>query len=123
MLDLDPIKARLESAPPGPWTAQYEDLTEEFYLLDSSGWFGIATIHNSKNVIDPLINYPTDMSALINEVERLRAECKRYRDIFVELGITLGRLEGVIMDTIVHDGYIGSRVDINEIITSEKSEN
>jgi hypothetical protein len=123
MLNLEPIKARLAAAPPGPWTAEYDDLVEETYLMDAKGQFGIATIHNCKNALEPLMNYPTDMSALVEEVERLRAECKRYRDVFVELGITLGRLENTVMDTIVHDGYIGSKVNINEIITSEKDEN
>jgi len=123
MLNLEPIKARLAEAPPGPWTAEYDDLVEETYLVDAKGEFGIATIHNPNKTLDPLVNYPTDVSALIEEVERLRAECKRYRDVFVELGITLGRLENTVMDTIVHDGYIGSKVDINEIITSEKDEN
>lgn len=115
MLNLEPIKARLQCVPPGPWEAQYDELVEETYLVDPKGLLGIVTIYNSQNIIEPLINYQTDMSALVEEVERLRAECKRYRDIFVELGITLGRLENTVMDTIVYDGYIGSKININEI--------
>jgi hypothetical protein len=114
MLNLDPIKNRLESAPPGPWTTDYDELVEETYLVDSKGFIGIATIF-STDIIEPLLNYHSDMQALINEVERLQAECKRYRDIFVELGITLGRLENTVMDTLVHDGYIGSTVDVSKI--------
>jgi hypothetical protein len=111
MLNLEPIKARLESAPPGPWTAEYDDLTEETYLMDAKGQFGIATIYNCRNALEPLVNYPTDMSALIEEVERLRAECTRYRRVFTDLGINLHKLENTVLDVLAHDGYVGTEVN------------
>jgi hypothetical protein len=80
MLNLEPIKARLAKAPPGPWTVEYDDLVEETYLVDAKGEFGIATIHNPNKTLDPLVNYPTDVSALIEEVERLRAAIQKHKD-------------------------------------------
>jgi hypothetical protein len=55
MLDLDPIKARLAAATPGPWVYSCNDA----YLI---------------------ANAPTDLAALVAEVERLRAAIKSHLD-------------------------------------------
>lgn len=76
-LDLEPIKARLAGISEAPWTCLDRD--GYWYIYGANGF----QIHNTFNSSDIKIaeanrrlieHAPTDLAALIQEVERLRAE-------------------------------------------------
>lgn len=84
MLDLDAIKARLAAATPGPWTVSpnvqprgVAAVAEvNTVLILSSG-----PLYGSPMQDASLIAHaPTDLRALVAEVERLRAAIARHRD-------------------------------------------
>lgn len=83
-LDLDPIRARLAAATPGPWfRRQIGTLAPEVASHHTTTWYGspcteavvIHGFHNDNDLdLDLIANAPSDMAALIAEVERLRTE-------------------------------------------------
>lgn len=96
-LDLEPIKARLRGASPPPWETSGPDTIGEWCVYSAPlGWMvaeaniveGLPTMSPRKEtgasmVVDGdqanrnaalIANAPTDIAALIAEVERLRAE-------------------------------------------------
>ena len=85
MLDLDAIKARLAAATPGPWTshgwevdgADDEPAGERLIVADAKTVVGLSYydgdhITCSRVDADIIANAPTDIAALVAEVERLR---------------------------------------------------
>ena len=84
MLDLDAIKARLAAATPGPWEEEREGggyPTGVVYGPDctvTSCDSEPGTIHQCTNAIF-IANAPSDIAALVAEVERLKAELKQAR--------------------------------------------
>lgn len=72
MLDLEPIKARLAAATPGPWEMQDE------YIACPDGDF-VCTIVDGGTERDAMLiaNAPTDLAALVAEVEALRNPATR----------------------------------------------
>lgn len=79
MPDLDAIRARLDRATPGPWT-----------VAETEGWIGIHPVcppHGTDDAAeisgglddltpadaDLIAHAPTDLAALVAEIERLRA--------------------------------------------------
>lgn len=82
MLDLDPIKARLNAATPGPW--KQRDGWKQT-IMTTNKTFRYPPDYPSDYPSEHLIPYqdsdgdfiahaPTDIAALIEEVERVRAE-------------------------------------------------
>jgi hypothetical protein len=82
---LSAIRARLDAATPGPWEAR------QWYGNDDGGWAAIGPHHESRDWNDDepesdlhelakrdaalIANAPTDLRTLLDEVERLNAEC------------------------------------------------
>lgn len=64
-LDLEPIKARLDSAPRAPWVGEREGNTDTWRF-----WFGFV---DGEATAELIAYAPTDLAALVAEVERLRA--------------------------------------------------
>lgn len=83
-LDTAAIEARLAAATPGPWTLRYDGWT----IRDSRGNRQIAhtygrdgsLVEQQVNDADLIAHAPTDIRALLDEVERLRAALTRLRD-------------------------------------------
>ena len=81
-LDLDPIRARLAAATPGPWHAYGNTLAAEVGRCTCSPHYGAhersCGLEDIGQVVerdaDLIANAPADMAALIAEVERLRTE-------------------------------------------------
>ena len=75
MLDLEPIKQRLAAATPGPW---HHGGLGAINTIKGEAVFQIAGARSSTNQWMPdtllIANAPTDLAALIAEVERLRGE-------------------------------------------------
>jgi len=89
-LDLEPIKARIARATPGPWRVKEADprrihrgtvqVEEHGRVIETvaecyCGGYEGHGLHNAELVA----NAPTDLDALVAEVERLRAEAERER--------------------------------------------
>lgn len=69
-LDLEPIKARLAAAAPGPWYVTSEDgIGDERGAAIAVGPYGVGIDEPDAALI---AHAPTDIAALIAEVERLR---------------------------------------------------
>lgn len=69
-LDLAPIKARLAAATPGPWNLSGDCMTiTQTSHITRDVW----TIPRSHDDMRLIAHVPTDIAALIAEVERLRA--------------------------------------------------
>lgn len=79
-LDLDAIRARLEAATPGPWEPESEQ--------DGDHETGYADAIFIANAADATLisNAPTDIAALVAEVERLRADSVP-RSALVQVGM------------------------------------
>lgn len=84
MLNLQPIKARLAAATPGPWTAspnvQPHGIAavaevNTVLVLSSGPLYGSPA--QDANLI---ANAPNDLAALVAEVERLREAIKAHRE-------------------------------------------
>jgi hypothetical protein len=76
MLNLEPIKARLSEATPGPWRASNPWGYERLRVISAPGG-PVSTAYNDVdgfNNADFIAAAPEDMAALIAEVERLRSE-------------------------------------------------
>lgn len=87
MLDLEPIKARIEAATPGPWTWDHPEA--DGGLVSETKMDGETSDLDGRRVIYPAVvldsgpehgcdgdliaHAPVDLSALVVEVERLRA--------------------------------------------------
>jgi hypothetical protein len=78
-LDLEPIKARLSAATPGPWKRYYAGIDldgEEMWYVGHNG--GTVTIDGVAGDIpytpdaEFIAHAPSDIAALVAEVERLR---------------------------------------------------
>lgn len=96
MLDLQPIKARLAAATPGPWTADLNASGMATVAVESSkpsllaSLAGVAQVNTIMVVssgplygspaqdADLIANAPTDLAALVAEVERLRGAIKEH---------------------------------------------
>ena len=91
-LDLEPIKARLAAATPGPW---------DFHVLPQSVGITVATIHSEQGPretrwtvdlppeiggmgtradAEMIAHAPEDIAALVAEVERLREQVEAVRE-------------------------------------------
>jgi hypothetical protein len=80
MLDLEPIKARLAAATPGPWHVEPISYPERALPEVYAGTSRVAQPCNSREVPAPesdfnaeFIGYaPVDIAALVEEIEQLR---------------------------------------------------
>lgn len=94
-LDLEPIKARIARATPGPWRVKEADprrihrgtvqVEEHGRVIETvaecyCGGYEGHGLHNAELVA----NAPTDLDALVAEVERLRAEVSRERSAVLD---------------------------------------
>jgi hypothetical protein len=94
-LDLEPIKARIARATPGPWRVKEADprsihrgtvqVEENGRVIETvaecyCGGYEGHGLHNAELVA----NAPTDLDALVAEVERLRAEVSRERSVVLD---------------------------------------
>lgn len=85
MLDLQPIKARLAAATPGPWTEE-AGLWKAFWGLRRRAYWHNDPLGRDEDA-DLIVNAPTDLAALVAEVERLRkslAETQLLADSYGE---------------------------------------
>ena len=85
MIDLGPIKARLVVATKGPWVKRPASYGFDIYNEEISRWVGYTAtplgrespFYPPKEEVEAnatlMASSPTDISALIEEVERLRA--------------------------------------------------
>lgn len=83
MLDLQPIKDRLKAATPGPWRASHNskplnaaavaEVNTTFILPDTPM---LSSPHKDADLI---AHAPSDLAALVAEVERLRGAIEAHR--------------------------------------------
>lgn len=75
-LDLAPIKARLAAATPGPWTWVCHSTAgvSEWTVFDAADHALATNRHGWRPDAEFIAHAPTDIAALLAEVERLRAE-------------------------------------------------
>ena len=75
-LDLDLIKARLAAATPGPWvlSKDRETITQTSHITRD-----VWTIPRTHEDMELIAHAPSDLAALIAEVERLRVELEQER--------------------------------------------
>ena len=82
MLDLDPIKARLAAATPGPWRwSRVESWGHVAKLHDIHFLPNLASLSSTQQDqadADLIAHAPSDLAALVAEVERLRAAIKTH---------------------------------------------
>ena len=99
-LDLEPIKERLAAATPGPW---------DFHVLPQSVGITVATIHSEQGPretrwtvdlppeiggmgtradAEMIAHAPSDLAALVAEVEQLREQVEAVKKIIRSPGIT-----------------------------------
>ena len=85
-IDLAAIRARIAAAPPGPWVGDRLDGSVKYEVLDADGYtiirgcngnhdpsYGVVSEHPDRDGAEELIlGAPADLSALCDEVERLR---------------------------------------------------
>lgn len=69
MLDIEKIKERWKSC--SDWIFQYDDLAEEYIVLVKDLELLVAYTTKRSNA-EAIMNAPSDISALIDEIERLR---------------------------------------------------
>lgn len=93
-LDLAPIKQRLDAAAPEPWS----DMGDEIVDANGSTVMSVVTTATNPKILWEdrlfLVNTPTDIAALIAEVERLRRwkrEAMLVMGDWEQLYETLGR--------------------------------
>ena len=85
MLDLEVIKARLAAATPGPWEqmpSKNKGGVDRYVGPPGCGPICEMSVIREKWGDDMrlIANAPTDLAALVAEVERLRAEVEVYKD-------------------------------------------
>lgn len=72
MLNLQPIKSRLSTATPGPWSLDVSSFQPK------SIWSRLGKLFSADDATfadcDLIAHAPTDLTALVAEVERLRAK-------------------------------------------------
>lgn len=81
MLDLQLIKARLAAATPGPWKVEPAESAEGSFIATMGPIFIMPpTQHLARYADDAdlIAHAPTDIAALVAEVERLRAAIKAH---------------------------------------------
>jgi hypothetical protein len=78
MLNLEPIKARLAAATPGPWAAS-SPWGELRVVSAPNGPVSTANDAGGFNNADFIAAAPEDMAALVAEVERLTRANEQYR--------------------------------------------
>ena len=110
MLDLDAIKARLAAATPGPWWSDSGDpLSTNMAVAVIGGWQVQASrpfvgdrVTPAKDDADLIAHAPTDLAALVAEVERLREELdstfKMWRDISFIKGQEVEKMRAAIRE-------------------------
>ena len=87
-LDLDPIRARLAAATPGPWHAYGNTLAAEVGRCTCSPHYGAhersCGLEDIGQVVESdaelIAHAPADLAALVAEVERLRETVQRVRE-------------------------------------------
>ena len=78
MLDLDPIKARLAAATPGRWIWSRVEVwgrvakIHDIHILPNLA--SLSSTQQDEADADLIAHAPADLAALVDEVERLRAE-------------------------------------------------
>ena len=82
-LDLDPIRARLAAATPGPWERVPAIVSDTrpadcYDIWAADDWL-CANIHHTDAAL--IANAPADMAALLAEVERLRETVAHVRGV------------------------------------------
>ena len=82
-VDLTPIRARMAKATPGPWRMQtaacdHEDEDENHTAIKGGGALVTECIPEESDAI-LIANAPTDIAALCDEVEYLRAQLAQMR--------------------------------------------
>ena len=90
MLNLEPIKARLAAAPPGPW----KHCPVRRLLLERNGKeIDVFAVHSipASPALDLVLNATKDISALLEEIWRLKKEVESLRDENEGLLIALER--------------------------------
>lgn len=88
MLDLQPIKARLAAATPGPWEPaelQGQSRRNSFFSVAVVGRREVRAgipcqAQPDERDADLIANAPTDLAALVAEVERLRGAIKAHQE-------------------------------------------
>jgi hypothetical protein len=87
MLDLDPIKARLDAACPGPWkggTLRDPLIGDCYMLLRADDPIVVAATlrlqYGDNDTAVMLLHSRADMDAMVAEIERLRADNDQLRD-------------------------------------------
>lgn len=88
MIDLDAIKARLAAATPGPFdVVVYPDTNEHYSHIvvdldgyDDQGFRRCESVEFTATDAELIANAPTDIAALIAEVERLQHQLDRYQE-------------------------------------------
>ena len=82
-LDLDPIRARLAAATPGPWERMPAEVSDTrpadcYDVWGGDDWL-CASVHHTN--ADLIAHAPADLAALVAEVERLRETVQRVREM------------------------------------------
>ena len=88
-LDLEPIRARLAAATPGPWHTYGNTLAAELGRCTCSPHYGAHEAHCGLEEIGQVMESdaeliaatPADLAALLAEVERLRETVQRVREM------------------------------------------
>jgi hypothetical protein len=78
--ELNEIRERLEDATPGPWKIDDGGVNDHIHSIGPICGYDFDSL-NFKNIDDPNVQFiahaSTDISNLLDEVERLREEIKR----------------------------------------------
>lgn len=109
MIDLDPIKARLAAATPGPWTpveTHKQSATDSFFSVAVVGRREVrATIPSQARPDERdaalIASAPADLAALVAEVERLREALANLLDAWNDYQPSLdfdGRMNDAVND-------------------------
>lgn len=75
MLDLQPIKARLAAATPGPWEVESSETVDGSFIANMGPIMIVPYFQGMAPMMadaDLIAHAPTDLAALVAEVERLR---------------------------------------------------
>lgn len=78
MIDKQAIKARLDAATPGPWKHFVWD--QEHLVRDGNGRCIVDAVGLSLPNANFIANAPTDIGALLAEIERLEGELAKFKE-------------------------------------------